>query len=242
MNKPLHMTIFDDIYTKIKSNYYRKGSLLPTESELQKIYGVSRSPVREALGKLKTEGFIVRKPGIGSIVADTSVSAPWRPMGGFSANFNEKTADVDCKTVTVTKVLAEDYITKKFNVENSTPLVNVTRVRRENKIPIFLLFHYYLEADINKIKEAGDIFYMRQFASEILGINFEYVSEEIKAVQANSEVSYLLDVDEGYPLLQVQRTSFDADYKPVEFVEYYVKTENWPYKITFNKNNLNNMP
>ncbi|TVP83168.1 MAG: GntR family transcriptional regulator [Alkalicoccus sp.] len=238
MNKPLHLTIFEDIYSKIKSNYYPEGTRLPTEAELQEIYGVSRSPVREALGKLKNEGFITRKAGVGSVVAETSVSGPWRPMGGFSGNFDSKTEDLDCKTVDVSKVIAEEYITKELRVEKNEPLTKVTRVRREKKKPVLLLLHYYKNVDLDKIREAGDILYMRQFASEVLGIRFEHVKEELTAVAADNNLSYLLDVEEGHPLLNIKRTSYDAEGHPVEFVEYYVKTEDWPYKVSFSRKNL----
>ena len=41
------------------------GAMLPTDAELEKIYGVSRSPVRQALEKLCAEGLIDRTPSYG---------------------------------------------------------------------------------------------------------------------------------------------------------------------------------
>ncbi|MGP4105940.1 GntR family transcriptional regulator [Virgibacillus sp. L01] len=231
--------IFDDIYNKIKSGYYSVGDLIPTENEMQEIYGVSRAPIREALGKLQTEGFIVRKPGIGTVIAENSISAPWTPMGGFSTHFSNKNSILECKTIDVSRAIVEEDITNNLNLVKNTPVDKVTRLRKENEVPIFLLNHYYVQVDIEKIKAAGDILYMRQFASELLGINFEYVSEELTAVSATDQTSYLLEVDKGSPLLKINRTSYNYEFQPVEYVEYFVKSENWPYKVVFTRNSEN---
>jgi GntR family transcriptional regulator len=44
------------------------GTLLPTEFELCRQYGVSRTTVREALRSLTDMGLVVRKPGVGTLV------------------------------------------------------------------------------------------------------------------------------------------------------------------------------
>ncbi|SFA93931.1 GntR family transcriptional regulator [Lentibacillus halodurans] len=236
IKKSLSNSIFEDLYNKIKSNYYSVGDLLPTEEELQKIYGVSRAPIRAAMSKLKNEGFIYRKPGIGTIIAENTVFSPWSPMGGFSSQFRTHEGELVCNTIDVSKTIVNKEITEQLKVREDDPIIQVIRVRKENNSPIFLLKHYYPDTvNMKKIKEAGDILYMRQFASHVLGINFEYVTEELTAVSADHQQSYLLETNPGEPLLKIKRTSFDSDYKPVEYVEYFVKSHHWPYKVIFSK-------
>src|SRR5699024_3933187 len=113
------------------------------------------------------------------------------------------------------------------------------RVRIEQDVPTFLLINYYENVDIEKIKEAGEILNMRQFANEVLGVDFAHVTEEIRAVEADMQTSFYLEVEEGYPILQIKRTSYNSDFIPVEYVTYYVKSENWPYKVMYNRNEGN---
>jgi GntR family transcriptional regulator len=235
LKQTLNLRVFEDLFNKIKSNYYALGEKLPTESEMQKIYGVSRAPIRQALGKLQTEGLIERRAGIGSVVVNNNISGPWMPMGGFSSNFSKKWNNLRVKTVDVTKVIAEDEVTVKLEIEKDSPAVKVIRLRIDQNVPTFLLIHHYLNVEVETIKNAGEILNMRQFASEVLGVDFAYVTEEIAAVQADEQISYYLEVDEGYPLLQITRVSYDSDYKPVEYVKYYVRSDDWPYKITYSK-------
>ncbi|MBN8201430.1 GntR family transcriptional regulator [Bacillus sp. NTK034] len=235
MKKALHIEVYKDLFNKITSGYFAIGDKLPTESEMQRIYGVSRAPIRQALGKLEEKGLIDRKPGIGTVVIKCEASVPWPSVGGFSSNFSKKWRQLKVKTIDVSKVISDIDVTNSLELEPESPTIKVTRIRTENDIPIFLLINYYIDADVEKIKNAGDILNMRQFASEVLGVNFSYVTEELTAVPADEQTSYLLQVEKGFPVLQIKRVSFDSNYHPVEYVKYFVNTIDWPYNITYNQ-------
>jgi GntR family trehalose operon transcriptional repressor len=55
--------IFLDLEQKILANEYPPQSLLPSENQLIKIYGVSRETVRKALNLLTNAGYIQKKTG-----------------------------------------------------------------------------------------------------------------------------------------------------------------------------------
>ncbi|EFB90294.1 hypothetical protein HMPREF7215_1206 [Pyramidobacter piscolens W5455] len=46
MTIPLYYQIYRDLQYKICEGLYKPGAMLPTEAELEKIYGTSRAPVR----------------------------------------------------------------------------------------------------------------------------------------------------------------------------------------------------
>lgn len=235
MKQALNIIVFEDLLNKIKSGFYSQGEKLPTEIEMQNIYGVSRAPIRQALGKLQAEGFIERRPGIGTVVIENQLSGPWLAMGGFSSQLSKKWSSLNVTTIDVSKVFPEAEVTEKLELDLDTPTVKITRIRKENNIPIFLLINHYANVDVEKLISAGEILNMRQFASEVLGVDFAYVTEEIVAVPADEQISYFLEVEKGFPLLQIKRVSYDSEYRPIEYVKYFVKSENWPYKITYSK-------
>lgn len=227
------MHVYEDLFHKLQSNFYNIGDKLPTELEMQEIYGVSRAPIRQALGKLQAEGFIERKPGIGTVVIEAPGVGPWMPMGGFVFQFSKRWNQLRVRNLETIKVFADKTIAEKLKVSQDHPIVRVTRIRTDNGTPVFLLRNYYVDVDVEAIKAAGDIYNMRQFAKEVLGIDFSYVREEISAVVADDQLSYFFKVESGYPLLKIERISYDSNFQPAEYVEYYVKTEQWPYQITF---------
>jgi len=61
------------IKKRIETGEYRTGEQLPTEQELCKTFGISRTPVRQALNELTHEGILYRKPGLGTFVSDFSL-------------------------------------------------------------------------------------------------------------------------------------------------------------------------
>lgn len=61
--------IVDDYLRRIVSGDMAEGELLPTETALIEVYGISRTAVREAIQTLATKGFVLIKQGSGTTVA-----------------------------------------------------------------------------------------------------------------------------------------------------------------------------
>jgi DNA-binding GntR family transcriptional regulator len=68
---PFHFQLSELLEQEISENRWPRGLRLPSEAELCSHFGVSRSTVRQALGRLEQEGLIGREKGRGSYVADT---------------------------------------------------------------------------------------------------------------------------------------------------------------------------
>jgi len=64
----LYRKVQHDLKSQIIAGVYGEGDLLPSESELQRLHGVTRSTIRQALEELVKEGYIRKKQGKGSIV------------------------------------------------------------------------------------------------------------------------------------------------------------------------------
>lgn len=54
------------------------GSRLPTEAQLAEEFGVSRTVVREAIARLRSEGLVVTRQGLGAFVAESLQALPFR--------------------------------------------------------------------------------------------------------------------------------------------------------------------
>lgn len=62
--------IADHFSQQIRSGELKPGDRLPTELEMSKNFGVSRSVVREAVARLRSEGLIQSRQGLGAFVID----------------------------------------------------------------------------------------------------------------------------------------------------------------------------
>ena len=68
--KSKYQSIADEIRKKILSEEFPRGSVIPTEIQLQEIYSVSRHTVRQAIAVLVNEGYLRREKGSGTYVEE----------------------------------------------------------------------------------------------------------------------------------------------------------------------------
>jgi len=62
----------------IRNGDYPARSRLPSEMEMAKRFGVSRTVIREAVSRLKSEGLVESRQGSGVFVRETSLDTPFR--------------------------------------------------------------------------------------------------------------------------------------------------------------------
>ena len=70
----IYTRVIDQILTLIRNGSLKKGDQLPSETQLTKQFGVSRSSVREALKALEVLGILESKTGVGSFVKEDTLS------------------------------------------------------------------------------------------------------------------------------------------------------------------------
>ena len=63
---------------QIVSGERAPSSQLPTEPQLAQEFGVSRTVVREAVARLRSEGLVVTRQGLGAFVAESLQALPFR--------------------------------------------------------------------------------------------------------------------------------------------------------------------
>ncbi|MDL2232204.1 substrate-binding domain-containing protein [Ruminococcaceae bacterium OttesenSCG-928-L11] len=69
---PMYQKIYEDVLASIRTGEASPGDRIDSEDSLAEKYGVSRITTKKALSLLGEEGYIIRKPGKGSFVADSA--------------------------------------------------------------------------------------------------------------------------------------------------------------------------
>lgn len=72
---PIAYQLETELRRQMSRGELRPGQMLPTEQELCRLFSISRTPVRRALGRLAADGLIVRTPGRGTEIAATATVA-----------------------------------------------------------------------------------------------------------------------------------------------------------------------
>ena len=90
---PLYLQLKNKIKKEIRSGMLKPGDKLPSESQLQKEYNMSRVTVRSAMEELTAEGYIIKVQGKGSFVAQSDMLR--LPIGVTSFTEDAKMQGVD---------------------------------------------------------------------------------------------------------------------------------------------------
>jgi GntR family transcriptional regulator len=81
---PLYIQLKEEIQRKIKDGVWEVDTQIPTEKALMEEYDLGRVTVREALSLLVSEGFLYKKHGIGTFVANRHPSLGFEPLISLS--------------------------------------------------------------------------------------------------------------------------------------------------------------
>ena len=87
-----YLAIADALRARIGDDEFRAGRLLPSESELSKLYGASRVTVRKALEALRDQGLVDSRQGFGWFVA----ADPLRQTLGRLGTLEGQLAEAGC--------------------------------------------------------------------------------------------------------------------------------------------------
>ncbi|HHF09196.1 MAG TPA: GntR family transcriptional regulator, partial [Candidatus Atribacteria bacterium] len=70
---PLYYQVEENLREMIESGKWKAGDILPPEKELQAVYQVSRTTIRQALDLLVRKGMLIRIPGRGTFVIKNKI-------------------------------------------------------------------------------------------------------------------------------------------------------------------------
>ena len=123
------ITIFKRIIQDIKTQKLNGGDVLPSESELSKMYSVGRGSIREALHALEAVGIVKKQAGIGTVLENFSLESIFNPAGLlFELDYNNLIQVLDFREIfeeIVIKMLP-GRITEK-DIENLEEILALTK-------------------------------------------------------------------------------------------------------------------
>lgn len=233
---PLYVQIEDQIREEIKNPEYRKGKKLPNEVDLAKLLGVSRSTMRQAINKLVYDGLLIRRKGIGTVVADVAVSSMARNWLSFSQEMKAKGIEVKNYEMFIGWVKPPEDVCVFFDVKDDQKILKLERLRGDIDRP----FVYFISYFNPRIGLTGNEDFSRPLY-EILEKDYHTVvklsKEEISARPADQLLADKLELETGEPVLKRKRFVYDPGDRPVEWNIGYYRADSFVYAIESSRDN-----
>jgi GntR family transcriptional regulator len=228
---PLYRQIKNLIMHSLESGEWGPGDAIPSESELAMRFGVSQGTVRKAIDEMAAENLLVRRQGKGTFVAthsDPRASPRFlrlAPNEGILQS--SQSIPLACW-----RAKAGADVARRLDLELGASVIILRRLLKFGDEPvvfdeIYLPGELFVDLSLDVLKDSDKSLYSL-FESRY-GVRMIRADEHLRAVSADSLSAELLQVDEGAPLLLVERVTFTYGNKPVEWRRGFYSTRNYHY-------------
>jgi len=205
-NIPRHRMLYDTLRKHITDGVYNQGDLLPSENELCQLFSMTRPTVRQALGRLETEGLISKHQGKGSIVQNLRKEIGILSISGTTSAAGKR----DLKTRIIVKPVIipwpDEFMFTLSGLENESGCIYMERVRLLENEPVFYDINFIANINLPRITA-------RNFENKSLfnilrdhyNIEIKGGEQRIKAIPATTRISRFLKLKKDQPVLHLER-------------------------------------
>jgi GntR family transcriptional regulator len=130
---PAYLRIAADLRDQIEAGELRPDTLIPSERELGRAFGVSRMTARQAVGVLENEGYVYRRPPRGTFVAQPRI--PLR-LGSFSDEMVRRGLRPGAELLWAETRPPTQLVAQALSLDPDTPVHVLQRLRRADTEPI----------------------------------------------------------------------------------------------------------
>ncbi|HEY8938619.1 MAG TPA: GntR family transcriptional regulator [Cellvibrio sp.] len=236
---PLYNQLKELLRAQILDGTYPAESRMPSESELGDQFQVSRITVRQALGDLQKEGLIFKIHGKGTFVAKPKAFQNVSTLQGLAEFLSQLGHEVINQLLGVKFIAADARIAERLQLNEGDRVAEIKRVRLINREPVSLEISYVL-ADIGEKLQKADLITRDIFLilENDLQLNLGHADLAIDAVLADSELTNALNVEEGAPIMRIERLTHTAVGQPIDFEFLYYRGDAFQYRFRIDRQRL----
>jgi GntR family transcriptional regulator len=216
-DRPAHARIEEWLERLISSGQLRLDDRLPSEVDMAGALGISRMTLRQALNVLEAKGLLVRKRGRwgGSFVAKPRFDYELSGLPGFTEQMRRANATAGARVIEAATVNPAPEVREALQLLRRQKIHRIVRVRSANHEPVAVEVNSYPAAvfpDLLSGALTGSLYALLRSS----GHPPFSATEVLEPVISSPEFANLLWMEEGSPLMLVQRTAYDKDGRPVE--------------------------
>ncbi|TDS11939.1 GntR family transcriptional regulator [Sphingobacterium paludis] len=226
---PLHIQAEQLIREMIKDPAYAT-KFLPNEVEMAKQLAISRTTLRQALNKLVYEGLLIRKKGVGTRVAEASVSSKSNNWLSFSQEMEARNIPIKNFELHISWEFPDEKLAHFFDIDPQKKVLKLARLRGRTEGP-FVYFISYFHPRVGMTGEEDFKRPLYEILEQEHAVRVNLSKEEISARMADKFIAEKLDIEVGSPILLRKRFVFDQADRPVEYNLGYYRADSFVYTI-----------
>lgn len=221
-NAPLYMRIKRLVNEAVADGSLRSGDVIPSERDVAELLSVSRVTVRRAFAELVNEGLLTQRRGSGTFVgsAPQRLEQPLSRLTSFTEDMQLRGLKTHTQWISRAAVLATPDEALKLSLSPSDRVVRLKRLRFANDVPMAIE-----EATVPEryLPDAGAVQASLYAVLDQHGFKPVRALQRLHAIGLAAEEAVLLGVDAGSAALFIERVSYLADGRAIEFTTSYYR-------------------
>lgn len=230
-NKPLYQVVEDHIRALIDSGELVPGDLIPSEPQLAKQLGVSQGTAKKAIDNLVWEKRLFRHQGKGTYVSNIDFNNSLFRFTTYGDASGEPTR-IHKETTQRKLISAPDWVKAKLKPKGEGNTLHIERVGYVEEQPVMVEYSYWCAEIVpgleNEDIHIPDLLYA--LIVEQYNIPVVRAEETLTADAADADTAKLLNIEEGTPVLVLNRTTYTKDNKIIEVRTSKGRADKFSYK------------
>jgi len=223
--RPRYLQIADKMLDMIRSKIYKYGERLPSEPELARMFGVSRSTVREAVRALAQDGVVIVRHGLGTFVAGEQafVKSDLTELGSITRAIEQRNWTAGTIHARMYEETADEELAERLQMDEPRDIIGIERVRTADSQPIFY-------SVLKVVKQRGgnmilswnmDGSFLDFLACEC-GVSILYAVTSVLPVNNPREIADRMGIGDNVPILLLDQIHYDIENRPIfRSYDYY---------------------
>ena len=232
MEGKLYLRIKDWLREAIEKGEYRPGDRIPSEHELMRRFGVSRSTIRQAVSELVLEGWLYRVQGSGTYVARPKYRQTLSRLTSFTEDMHLLGLTPRSRLLLFRVEEADEKISAALSLRPGEEVIRIERLRFADEEPMALNTSV-LPRQLVPGLEKQDL--QRSSLYEILerryGLILARAEQTLEPALADPYAAELLRVPIGAPLLLVEGVVYLKNGTPIEWVRILYRGDRYKFHI-----------
>ena len=228
---PLYFQIENIIKAQIEKGEYAYGDVLPSEKQLQEIFGVSRITVRQAVNSLVNAGYLQSAQGIGTTVIFEKIDEKLKRVISFSEEMEQHGIKMETSYCNIILEKVNKSIAAKLDTKEGDKAYKLVRVRSAKASPIvysitYLKKNYELPLEPERYMES-----LYNLLDTQYGVKIVKGQDTFEAALADREVGKYLNISPGSPVFKRTRKTFGQHNELVEYTICYYPGDKYKYSV-----------
>jgi DNA-binding GntR family transcriptional regulator len=201
---PFFIQIAETMKRRILSGQYNPGKQLFTGEELEREFQTSNITIRKAMQKLKNDGFVEPRRGLGTTVSKIDPEPLGFELGSSFKKLKEsiKKLNTKVKVLEITRTTSWEYVQNILSMGPEQEIWRLKRIRIYKGLPISF-YTYYADplfcSDISE-RDAGKDDILNTI-EKAMGIKIRKVRQTLRSVVADLDISSALNIPFGAPII-----------------------------------------